>query len=56
MNGVEKPFLILQGETHPVIYSVGADQDDDGGQASQRYARGWDSGTDGDWVIWPPQE
>jgi hypothetical protein len=50
-----KPLLIVQGETHPVIYSVGTDQDDDGG-ISHRNARGWNLGIDGDWVIWPPPE
>ena len=50
-----KSLLIVQGETHPVIYSVGSDQDDDGG-VYHREARDWNSGVDGDWVIWPTSE
>ena len=54
------PFQIAQGESHPVIYSVGVDQDDDGGE-HHRDAKGWEAGvittiTDGDWVIWPPND
>lgn len=49
------PLRIVQGETHPVIYSVGSDQDDDGGR-NHREARGWNWNIDGDWVMWPPQE
>ena len=50
-----EPLRITGGATHPVIYSIGADLDDDGGN-HHREAKNWNSTVDGDWVIWPPKE
>ena len=52
-----EPLLILHGDTHPIIYSVGSNQKDDGG-IHNRYAKKWSSNEiyDGDWVMWPQND
>jgi len=50
-----KPLLITEVDGAPVLYSVGFDQEDDGGLFDSR-ARGWDVSADGDWIIWPSPE
>ena len=50
-----KPLLIKEVDGFPVLYSVGFDQDDDGGLFDSR-ARVWNMSADGDWIIWPSPE
>ncbi len=47
-----KPLLIRYSGDEPLIYSVGFDQEDDGGQFDDSAER-WDERSIGDWVIWP---
>lgn len=50
-----KPLLIIEIDGSPIIYSVGFDQEDDGGQWDKT-ASGWAGNSDGDWIIWPRPE
>ncbi|MEX2185303.1 MAG: hypothetical protein WD875_00850 [Pirellulales bacterium] len=53
-------YKLIDGK--PVVYSVSADLDDDGGQSPELDDRGSvrgyddDSPADGDWILWPPIE
>jgi hypothetical protein len=49
------PFLITMNNGSPLIYSVGFDQQDDGGEHSKDAQR-WSSWSKGDWVLWPSPE
>lgn len=58
-----KPLLYKVVDGRPVVYSVGADLDDDGGQPpGPGYAPMSVAGSDdeqppdGDWILWPPQK
>lgn len=42
-------------DSNPLIYSVGGDQDDDGGNCKKKSMRAIPS-SDGDWALWPNQE
>ena len=46
---------IATGERHPIIYSVGANLEDDSGMYN-RHAHVFGSDKGGDWIFWPPQE
>jgi len=48
-------LLIATGERHPIIYSVGANLQDDAGMYN-RHAHVFGSDKGGDWIFWPPQE
>ena len=52
-----EPLLIVNGDAHPAIYSVGSNHKDDAG-AHNIDAKVWkkDEIYDGDWVMWPPSE
>ena len=53
-----EPWNITIVNERPVIYSIGNDQDDDGGRHAEE-ANKWHSPTavpDGDWVVWPSPE
>jgi hypothetical protein len=49
------PFLIKMKNGSPVLYSVGSNQTDNGGE-HRKDAQKWSSGSTGDWVLWPSPE
>ncbi len=59
-DGRPMRYLLVDGT--PLLYSIGADRDDDGGRparkGSPRRAMVWtadpSAAVDGDWVLWPP--
>lgn len=57
-----QPLLYKLIDGKPVVYSVGADSDDDGGQQPTTGNLGSvkrfddESPSDGDWILWPPIE
>ena len=68
-DGQPLRYRLIDGQ--PVIYSIGADCEDDGGRApegdqARRRVREWhyvpfretpaDDVPDGDWILWPPGE
>jgi hypothetical protein len=50
-----KPLLMTEVDGSPVLYSVGFDQEDDGGLFDSQ-AGVWDVRSTGDWIIWPRPE
>ena len=51
-----EPLLFNASDQSVTIYSVGGDQDDDGGTHDARtipLAATYDQSVDGDWVLWP---
>ncbi len=49
------PFLIKMKNGSPVLYSVGSNQTDNGGE-HRKDAQKWSAVSTGDWVVWPSPE
>ena len=49
------PFLIKMKNGSPVLYSVGSNQTDNGGE-HRKDAQKWSAVSTGDWVLWPSPE
>ncbi len=48
-----KPFVYKPSGNEFILYSIGVDRDDDGGQHHQRFGVNYDAAPDGDFVFWP---
>jgi hypothetical protein len=55
LSGKLLSFTIRDGM--PIVYSLGHDADDDGGNAKELSDTAWlDQTSDGDWILWPTNE
>ena len=54
LNG--KPLHFVIKDDAPVVYSLGHDDDDDGGVNTDSDAPWLDRNSDGDWILWPSND